>query len=279
MYVIGDVHGDASRLVFLLTHHRLIAIDGGTVRWVARNVILLFMGDLVDAMSRNGAFGNMAFEGSLSDMWILEFIDSLAEQAPAMGNTVTCLLGNHEVMNLNGYFQYVSPYHMKNPQGRRQYFGPGGGGRAIIERRFQTTVTYNGVLYSHAGVPIDATPGQKRLVGKRVRGNFMNIVDGEDVEYFTSHREYMQDESKDLNFSIGRVCRRHGAERMVVGHNYTGEGVVSRYDGRVVFVDVGLSRSFSLREAPRIYEMLFDPGDGRLVVLRLDGSKASVPRI
>ena len=40
---------------------------------------------------------------------VIELMDRLAEEAPKAGGRVVSLLGNHEVMNLQGDLRYVAP--------------------------------------------------------------------------------------------------------------------------------------------------------------------------
>ena len=278
LYAIGDIHGDAARLIAILTKHELIDASAGSVKWIKPDVIVLLMGDVVDAKSRSGEFGDMIFQDSLSDMWILEFLTTASQEADKMGSTVLALMGNHELMNCRGHFEWVSPHHVPSVQMRRAYFMPGGGGYRTLCDLFHTSITYNGNHYSHAGIPLDANSAQKRMLGKRVSPAMLAMKDDPDLENLLSHRDYFVDSTKDSTYAVNTLCKRNLLKSMVIGHNFTaGEGIVSDFDGRVVYTDVGHSRAFTLTPTPQTCEVVYDSGDGALQALRADGSTAPIP--
>jgi hypothetical protein len=278
LYAIGDIHGDAARLVAILTKHGLIDTSAGSVKWAKPGVIVLLMGDVVDAKSRSGEFGDMIFQGSLSDMWILEFLVTASQEADKMGSSVLALLGNHELMNCRGHFDWVSPHHVPSVAMRRAYFMPGGGGYKALCTLFHTSVTYNGNHYSHAGIPLEASSAQKRMLGKRVTPALLDMQEDPDLENLLSHRDYLAESTKSSSYAADIVCKRNMLTSMVIGHNFTGgEGIVSDYGGRVIYTDVGHSRAFTLTSSPQTCEIVFDDGSGSLQVLRADGSLSPIP--
>lgn len=276
LYAIGDVHGDASRLVGLLQAHGLLSFGQGSIQWCKPDVIVLLMGDLLDAKSRHGEFGDMCFENTLSDMWIIEFLRTAASEASKQNSVVMCLLGNHELLNLNGNFAYASPHHCKDVQKRIAYF-TNGGGRAAFSELFLTSITYNGVLYSHAGIPLRATETQLKLLNKRVTDSLLKLADKQDLEDLVSHRDYYPMSAPESTFEAQTVCRRHNVKKMVIGHNYTGQGVVQDYGGAVVYTDVGISKAFTITPTTACQQILFDPGNGDLQVLNPDLSVQEIP--
>lgn len=278
LYAIGDVHGDAARLLKIMQMHGLVDVSDDTVKWTKPNVIVLLMGDVLDARSRHGEFGDMLFRDSLSDLWILEFMQVAAEKARAMGSTFLALIGNHELMNLRGDFSYASPHHVKNIASRRRYFAEGGGGREVIQNLFHTSVTYNRNHYSHAGIPMNTEQGHARLWGKRASAALLALASDRHLVDLVSHRDYAPvAEHGDATFKVAMMCRRHDLRSMVIGHNYTnGNGVYSSYGGRVVYTDTGISRAFTVNDSAKAIEIVYDPGDGELCVLKPDGSRAPI---
>lgn len=275
LYVVGDAHGDAHRLVSLLSRHGLVVVHAGEVRWLKRGVVLLFMGDLLDAKSRVDQ--DDSFQDTLSDMWILEFLGAIAREAQKHDSTVLALLGNHELMNLRSMFDYVSPFHAHDLDVRRSYFAEGGAGRETLQTIFHTSLVYNGNHYSHAGIPIQATPAQMKMLGKRVSPALISMAETPELEHLLSHRDYFDRESAEVARAARAVCDRNGIRRMVIGHNCTmGEGVVEIGGGALVFADVGLSRAFTPYQSAAALEMVLDPGDGNLAVLKPDGSRVAL---
>ena len=278
LYAIGDVHGDADRLLRILTAHGLVDVSEDTVRFVKRGVVVLLMGDVLDAKSRHGPFGDMVFEKTRSDLWILEFLRVAAREAREVGSEVVAVLGNHELMNLRGDMQYASPHHSKVPGARQAYFEKGQGKLALAEL-FHTSIVYNGNHYSHAGIPLNATDAQKRMLGKRAGPNLLAMAADPHLENLVAHRDYASSAGRgDRSFRAATICRRHNVHRMVIGHNYTeGQGIVSSYEGRVVYTDTGISRAFTVSDDPKALEIVYDAGAGDLVALRIDGSSAPIP--
>ena len=276
LYAIGDVHGDAERLVATLVRHKIVETTGSSMKWTKPGIVVILMGDVLDARSRHGEFGDMLFEKTQSDLWILEFLRVAASEAEKEGSTLVALLGNHEILNLRGDFQYVSPHHIPSADARRAYMQQAGSD--VFSALFHTSIVYNGVHYSHAGYPLNATTKQKQLMNKRATRALTAMASDPDLEALVSHRDYMRSGNKQKVFQVATLCRRNNFRHMVIGHNYTeGAGIVSDYDGLIIYTDVGLSRSFTVRDVAAATEILFDPGEGKLQVLHADGSLTDIP--
>lgn len=92
---VGDVHGDLAQTLKVLKIAGLIEEQvGGEVTWVGGNATLIQLGDLTD----RGDF-------EVSNMC---FFHNLRAQAQAEGGNVFVLVGNHEALNVNGDFRYVT---------------------------------------------------------------------------------------------------------------------------------------------------------------------------
>jgi 3',5'-cyclic AMP phosphodiesterase CpdA len=89
---VGDVHGAYDELVAILERARLI---DGDARWVGGTSTLIQAGDL--------------FDRGLQVPEVLDLLMRLQGEAAAAGGEVIVLLGNHEGMNLIGFFRDVNP--------------------------------------------------------------------------------------------------------------------------------------------------------------------------
>ena len=89
-YVIGDVHGQYTKLISLLQSASLIDQD---LHWIGSDTTLWFIGDLVD----RGPDG----------IEVIRLLMNLQRQASEAGDRVGVLLGNHEIMLL-GAFRFGS---------------------------------------------------------------------------------------------------------------------------------------------------------------------------
>ena len=91
MVAIGDIHGHESQMIELLGG---LALIDGELDWTGGADHLVLMGDLVDRGS--------------GDRAVLDLARKLQMQAEEVGGRVHVVLGNHEVMNLSGNFDYVT---------------------------------------------------------------------------------------------------------------------------------------------------------------------------
>jgi hypothetical protein len=89
---VGDVHGSYKGLVSILQRAELIDDDN---QWVGGDATLVQTGDL--------------FDRGLQIREVLDLLMRLQDEAAAAGGKVVVLLGNHEGMNLIGFFRDVNP--------------------------------------------------------------------------------------------------------------------------------------------------------------------------
>ncbi|MCU0235172.1 MAG: metallophosphoesterase [Thermoanaerobaculales bacterium] len=89
---VGDVHGAFDELVAILERARLI---DGEARWIGGTSTLIQSGDL--------------FDRGLQVPEVLDLLMRLQGEAAAAGGEVIVLLGNHEGMNLIGFYRDVNP--------------------------------------------------------------------------------------------------------------------------------------------------------------------------
>ena len=89
---VGDVHGSYDGLVAILQHSQLIDAD---THWIGGETTLVQTGDLLDR--------------GLQIREVMDLLIRLQEEAAAVGGNVIVLLGNHEAMNLIGFYRDVNP--------------------------------------------------------------------------------------------------------------------------------------------------------------------------
>jgi len=106
--VIGDVHGDISQFKKTLQFAKLI---NDKDEWIGKNTILVQLGDLIDSC-RGKECIEESDEDEGADIELLKFMISLHSKAQEHGGAVYSILGNHEIMNVQGNFSYVSPKNL-----------------------------------------------------------------------------------------------------------------------------------------------------------------------
>ena len=89
---IGDIHGDLEAVTQILARIGLIDEHGN---WAGGDSTLVQTGDFLD----RGA----------EVRGVMDLLMRLQEQAPASGGRVVALLGNHEAMNLTGFYRDANP--------------------------------------------------------------------------------------------------------------------------------------------------------------------------
>ena len=88
---VGDVHGDLTALRRCL---RLAGVIDDEDRWSGGDAVVVQVGDVLDRGDQERA--------------TLHYLDDLHGSAQQVGGAVYRLLGNHEVMNVDGDFRYVT---------------------------------------------------------------------------------------------------------------------------------------------------------------------------
>jgi len=111
--VIGDLHGD---LDITLRSLRIAKLIDKNNNWIGGNTVVVQNGDQVDRCRYNGIpcsdkLATPNDEGN--DITILELFTKLHKQAQLQGGAVYSLLGNHELMNVDGDLRYVSHLGLK----------------------------------------------------------------------------------------------------------------------------------------------------------------------
>lgn len=109
--VIGDIHGDFKILRESL---KLANVIDSNDEWIGKNTIVVQVGDQIDRCRYNkntkiicnkpGA----TIDDEGNDWNILNYMTALHNKAKITGGAVYSLIGNHEIMNVNGDFRYVS---------------------------------------------------------------------------------------------------------------------------------------------------------------------------
>lgn len=242
---IGDVHGDLEALRAAL---RLCEVLDGE-RWSGGGRWVVQVGDLLD-------------RGDDEDE-ILALLERLGPEAEAAGGRVVILNGNHELMNAQGDFRYVTPegfsdfasYASGRPPrgvprseaGRAAAFAPGG----PMARRFAahpTAIRIGDTVFVHGGLsPASAELGLARI-NRDMRGYLLEggplpgSLAGEESPVW--HRGYAVEVDEAGCAELGEALARVGARRMVVGHTVQERGITSACDERVWRIDVGLSRYY-----------------------------------
>lgn len=250
---IGDLHGDVSALRAAL---RLAGAIDEAGKWIGKTLVVVQTGDQLDRGD--------------DEPQILDLFQRLRGEAQAAGGAVHVLNGNHEVMNVQADFRYVTPdgFHdfsgghpdalhtqlaagvAPEQRGRTAAFLPGG----EIARRLSmqpVAIQIGDNVFVHGGVLEQHVRYGLGRINQETSAWMAGAPSEPAPVSVTSQRApiWVRDYSDGTPDSghcaeLTRVLRALSAQRMVVGHTVQPQGINSACDGKVWRIDVGLSRFY-----------------------------------
>ena len=157
---IGDTHGDWETTLLLLKRARLVKIVDGEPHWDAEppDTALVQLGDQIDRcrpFAKSCSDPSATINDENSDLKILRMFTRLDREARKVGGIVCNLLGNHELLNVEGKFGYVSYKNMQGTggvKGRAEMFRPGGELARELACTRQAVVVIGDNLFVHGGI-------------------------------------------------------------------------------------------------------------------------------
>jgi len=250
---IGDLHGDLSALRAAL---RLGGAIDEAGKWIGQKLVVVQTGDQLDRGD--------------DEPQILDLLERLRAEARAAGGAVYALNGNHEVMNVQADFRYVTPdgFHdfsggrpdalhaqlsarvAPEQRGRTAAFLPGG----EVARRLSVqpmVIQIGGNVFVHGGVLEQHVRYGLGRINQELAA-WMTGAPNEPAPISASGqrapiwvRDYSDGTPPAAHCAeLGRVLNALSAQRMVVGHTVQQQGINSACDGKVWRIDVGLSRFY-----------------------------------
>src|SRR6188768_4300863 len=250
---IGDLHGDVSALRAAL---RLGGAIDEAGQWIGARLVVVQTGDQLDRGD--------------DEPQILELLQRLRSRAEAAGGAVHVLNGNHEVMNVQGDFRYVTPdgFHdfsaghpdalhaqlaaraAPDQRGRVAAFLPGG----EIARRLAVqpmVIQIGGNLFVHGGVLEQHVRYGLGRINQELSAWMAGAPTASAPASISGQRApiWVRDYSDGAPAEgrcaeLTRVLGALSAQRLVVGHTVQQQGINSACDGKVWRIDVGLSRFY-----------------------------------
>eukprot|EP00760_Papus_ankaliazontas_P018464 PhM_4_TR17501/c0_g1_i1/m.5191 len=262
LYAIGDLHGDYENTVRILSMTGLV---DSSMTWIGGDYILVQLGDMMD----RGPHGHS----------IIELFESLKRQAKNSGGEVITLLGNHEIMNLQGKTDFLHPGEVQAFGSRFAYkwaFRMEGPYGAILSK-WDTAVVRHGTLFVHGGLlPMHASRGvdivneqMRRVIAERDWNNELVMNDGPVWtrellrRYDTTGDCSLVDETLSILSEQERVKGNGPVHRIVVGHTIQPGGhMMDRCGGKLVAIDICISAYYGGCGFTGFLEIAPDPKGG-----------------
>lgn len=246
---IGDLHGDLDSARRVL---RLAGAIDAQDHWIGKDLTVVQTGDEIDRGD--------------GDKAILDLFDTLTAEAAKAGGQVIALNGNHEIMNAQGDFRYVTPGGFasfaelkgldteKPPlnqlpaqaRARGAAFVPGGPYAGLLAKR-PTILVLGDNVFVHGGVlPQHVDYGLTRinhevqawLSGK---AGLPSLLSDEQGPIWT--RLYSDTTASPACDQLAQTLGKIGARRMIVGHTVQPQ-INGACENRVWRIDVGMSKAY-----------------------------------
>lgn len=249
LVAIGDVHGDLDSFRTVL---RLAGAIDATDHWSGGALWIVQTGDLLDRGDQ--------------ERGILDLVSRLEVEATRAGGRFLALNGNHEIMNAQGDFRYVTPGGFTDfasfaseagntvreefptaMEGRAAVFAPGGryarefAARNTVIVVGDTVFVHGGLLASHVDTGIDT-------INRAVRAYFLaqaqlpSWLQSEDSPVWMRTFAGIGDPATCALLDAA-LARAH-VHRMVIGHTVQQGGINAACNEHVWRIDVGLARLY-----------------------------------
>lgn len=234
IFAIGDVHGEYEGLKKLLINNGIIDTN---LNWIFEDNHLVFCGDVFDR-------GNQVTEC----LWL---IYNLEQQARVAGGCVHYILGNHEVMILNGDTRYVHEKY-KTIQQETNIPYPFLFNKTTILgswlRKKNAVVKINDMLFLHGGIHPKLI--QKKMSISHINNSIRAFLVDETMNVRTSfllgmegvlwYRGYISDENLKLS-DVQHILDYYSVKNIVFAHT-TVDAISSFFSDRLIAVDVPMSK-------------------------------------
>ncbi len=228
---VSDIEGNFQAFCKLLTRNRII---NKYFEWIFEDGHLVINGDCFDR-------GDQVTEC----LWL---IYALEERAIKEGGHVHFILGNHEIMNLNGDWRYIHPKYAEQTKSRKPpaaiYDGNGELWRWLCTKNIIEKI--GDILFVHGGISkellklnltIKDINFKSRPFYAHANQQFvdpvLNIVFNSDQSPFW-YRGYYQDTVTEEQ--IDDALRYFGVKTIVTGHT-TIDRITSFFNGKVINID------------------------------------------
>lgn len=166
--VIGDLHGDINTTIDSLV---LAKVIDKKYNWIGGRTVIVQVGDQIDRCRFDGVNScnqpGITHNDEDSDIKILHFFTDLHRKAQLAGGAVYSLLGNHELMNVEGDMRYVSHAGIQGlnnhitedkkvikdgMEARKYLFTPGNPVSNFLACTRQVAIIIGSNLFVHAGI-------------------------------------------------------------------------------------------------------------------------------
>ena len=265
--VASDIHGQFDLFLTLLKNNQIVDQAG---KWQFGSGHFVITGDVFDR-------GPQVIE----TLW---YLYNLQEQAQKVGGGVHLLLGNHEVMVLNGDLRYLHPKYVHTSQVFNHHYQDlfkQGSVLGAWLRSLPVLLKVNGNLYAHGGFHPDLAKNKHSLAEinrvfksslvefelDRPRADFARYLHKTDGPIW--YRGYFYDSGATAE-EIDLLLQHFEVNKIIVGHT-SQDTIETRHQGKVIAVDAKMKNGeygeLLLIDQSQYYRMTLD---GKKIRLKAD---------
>ena len=240
--VISDMEGDLKGFLKLLKGNGVI---DNQFNWTFGDGHLVLTGDF--------------FDRGVQVTELLWFIYSLEDKAKAAGGYVHFVLGNHEIMNMNGDFRYVQPRYMENAALMKLDYLSLFDEQTELGRWLRTkniVEKIGEVLYMHGGISAEvnlfnATAPTLNELARPYYGDTSYLYPNVHVEILYSelgpfwYRGYYTGSPKATEAQIDSTLAIFGAKYIATGHTIARDTISTWFNNKLFNTDVPHSKGFT----------------------------------
>lgn len=293
---VGDVHGDYEAFVSVL---RAAGVIDKSNKWVAGDTHLVQAGDCVDRGPDSRKVLELLFSLEKQAERSKGMVHALLGNHEAMnlygdlryvsaGDYAAYRNSRSEELRDRAYEALADPKQKDDPQYRkkwydahplgwieqRQAFGPNGKfGRVLLEE--DAVIKVNDILFLHGGISEKYVSTPMAELNSKIRAELRDfrLLEGgitTDEQGPLWDRRLALDPEPKLGGLVDSILTKFGVSHIVIGHTPTTGAVTPRLGGRILLIDVGLSKSFNQSPACLIVE------DGKFFAMHR-GKKIAIP--
>ena len=249
---IGDIHGDLDAYIKCLFKAGVV---DNNINWTGGKTHIVQLGDILDRKARAYDSGDED-----SEFKIISIIAKLQVQSVKSGGAYHCIIGNHEIMNVMGNFDYVSPMgikHFDGVIGRRRELAPGSQFSKYLSCFWNPIIKIGDWIFCHGGLNMFIARNFKieevnLLMREYLFGNVQLIKHPLFSKFFLNddsllwNRDYSGDNIDTSGLKKALSC--YNAKHLVIGHTPQTGGINSKGNGMVWRVDSAMSNAFGRRQ-------------------------------
>ncbi|ORX83167.1 Metallo-dependent phosphatase [Anaeromyces robustus] len=252
---VGDIHGDYEHLIAILRHAKLIDEENN---WIGKDSILVQVGDLNQRGNETPKIYNTMID--------------LREQAKEKGGIVYMLLGNHEILEIQGnhFYTSMSDYELYGGvEGLEEAFSPEGRIGQFVRQEMNVTMVVGDSLFVHAsltpeylaiteGGTVDDLNAHAReilLDTPSVEGLYELYLQGVNHTVYNDPVFNPDDgplgtrifangeETDEMCSKLEKTLELTNTKRMIVGHTVQTYGKIrTKCNNKLILIDIGISR-------------------------------------